>query len=298
MRLHTVCVVQSIDGTSPIAATTTRQWKTIMAANYRGEDQCSASMDSFSQMRVPWQTYNDPKKVGFIHLSTPSSPYRNRSAVPTDTFSLDFPFSQGSHAGDSGILQGYRRRPSWSERDFMRLSTLADRGVLTKKAIGKFIAQNIRRDKSSKYVGHGSVTGSLSKTVSLFGSVFNAWATSTPETSRRAVSDLTRLLAVDNVAGSSGEFALFTALVAGRRDGRDGSVLYVDELRNAFQNKVLPSGWETWPKSRWTWAQDTTLILGHAYFELGFGKSHDFQSQTCGGGHRNFLWRWACSREP
>ncbi len=192
--------------------------------------------------------------------------YRNRSAVPAGTFSLDFPYSQGSHAGDSDILQRELSSPSFSAGDFQHMASFATDGKLSRTAVGKFIASNVKADPRSTFLTHGSVTGSFRAARDLFFRIVASWfKSSDPQAGRRVASALTRLLAVDNLAGSSGEFALFFSLVQHRTDGRDGSVLYVDELLNAFQNKVLPNGWQNWAKSRVDWAENTADILFHAY---------------------------------
>jgi hypothetical protein len=166
--------------------------------------------------------------------------YRNRTAVPSGSFSIDFPYSQGSHAGDSDILQRNLASPSFSNADFQHMASFATNGALSRKAMGRFIAENVKADRSSTFFGHGSVTGSFRAVVDLFRRLTQSWFTSSdPNASRRAVTALTRLLAVDNLAGSSGEFALFFSLVQHRTDGRDGSVLYVDELREEDPPKWL-----------------------------------------------------------
>jgi hypothetical protein len=108
--------------------------------------------------------------------------------VPTNTFSLDFPGSKGSHPGHSFILQGDPTKPgtgAFSERDLERLigprpSSLAcpaesgasaqgkmDPGghaeavtvagkrvlVVRRSEIGKFIAENVFRDPNAKAGG-------------------------------------------------------------------------------------------------------------------------------------------------
>ena len=69
--------------------------------------------------------------------------------VPAGNFSLDFPGSQGSHAGHSGILQGDPKATNsgrFSEADFDRLMSMSKNGYLKRSDIGKFIAGNVAAD--------------------------------------------------------------------------------------------------------------------------------------------------------
>jgi len=76
--------------------------------------------------------------------------------TPGRLFSLEFPGSQGSHPGHSGILQG---DPSvldsgrLSMADFERLTDLAQDGLIKRSEVGRFIAENLRRDPKSKVSG-------------------------------------------------------------------------------------------------------------------------------------------------
>lgn len=108
--------------------------------------------------------------------------------VPTNTFSLDFPGSKGSHPGHSFILQGDPTQPgtgAFSESDFQRLVGAKPAGVICpeesgaaaqgkadpgghaeevvvegkrvrvvrRSEIGKFVAENVFRDPSAKAGG-------------------------------------------------------------------------------------------------------------------------------------------------
>lgn len=191
---------------------------------------------------------------------------RDGSAVDRTSFSLDFPLSQGSHAGDSGILQSDRNNPQFSSGAFARLTSLADsNGALSREAIGRFIAQNVRRDRSAKVLGRGSFLATLRDLGRLVRGVGGAVIGSTE--GREVVRRLTATLAADNILGSSGEFGLMFALFSNRGDSRSsaGPVLFVDEMQAMFRDKRLPRGWEMWPKSRSDWAIHTTRIAAAAY---------------------------------
>src|SRR5215510_13357500 len=77
-------------------------------------------------------------------------------AVPTGLFSLEFPGSQGSHPGHSGILQGDPEIPDsgrLSEADFARLISRAKDGWIKRSDVGRFIAENLLKDPKSKVFG-------------------------------------------------------------------------------------------------------------------------------------------------
>jgi hypothetical protein len=76
--------------------------------------------------------------------------------VPNGLFSLEFPGSQGSHPGHSGILQGDPAIPGsgrLSEADFARLTSRARQGWIKRSEVGGFIAENLRRDPKAKVFG-------------------------------------------------------------------------------------------------------------------------------------------------
>ena len=76
--------------------------------------------------------------------------------VPSGLFSLEFPGSQGSHPGHSGILQGNPEMLDsgrLSEADFARLTSRAKDGLIKRSDVGRFIAENLLRDPKSKVFG-------------------------------------------------------------------------------------------------------------------------------------------------
>ena len=91
--------------------------------------------------------------------------------VPDGLFSLDFPDSQGSHPGDSGILMGdpqHRGPDKFSQVDFARLESRAQNGHLTRPAVGDFIAENVRRNPNARTIGSRSLRAQISMAVPFY----------------------------------------------------------------------------------------------------------------------------------
>jgi hypothetical protein len=195
-------------------------------------------------------------------------------SVPSGLFSLEFPGSQGSHPGHSGILQGDPEMPGsgrLSEADFARLTSRAKDGWIKRSDVGRFIAENLLKDPKSKVFGKKTAallasdlfefvetTGSalLSK---LFGSDEHA------NTTHRDIEEkLTKLTGEDNLVGSAGEFGLLFAFLVnkpGAKEVEDEPALAVQDLKVMFVDKHLPDGWDTWKKSRIDWVRNTTGLL-------------------------------------
>jgi hypothetical protein len=194
--------------------------------------------------------------------------------VPSGLFSLEFPGSQGSHPGHSGILQGDPAIPGsgrLSPADFARLVGRAKDGLIKRSEVGRFIAENLLKDPTCKVFENKVATllaGDLLAFVEttgpalmsrLFGS--NQDATTTH---RDLEEKLTKLLGEDNLVGSAGEFGLLFALLANKPGARelDGEpAVAVQDLEAMFLGKRLPEGWETWKKSRIDWVTNTTGLL-------------------------------------
>jgi hypothetical protein len=193
--------------------------------------------------------------------------------VPDDNlFSLEFPGSQGSHPGHSGILQGDPLMPDsgrLSEADFARLTSKAQDGWIKRSDVGRFIAENLLRDPNSKVFGLKTVTllaSDLGDLVETAGSVLlNKLFGSDEDATHRDIEEkLTKLAGEDNMVGSAGEFGLLFAFLAnkpGAREIDDEPALAVDDLKAMFVDKRLPDGWETWKKSRLDWVTNTTGLL-------------------------------------
>ena len=197
--------------------------------------------------------------------------------VPAGLFSLELPGSQGSHPGHSGILQG---NPTTlgsgrlSQEDFDRLAKLATNNFLRRSDVGKFIAQNLKRDPNSKVASANvaelmgrdlaGVVEAISTTLAskIFGSNANADDHSLLE------QRLTKLMGENNLVGSAGEFGLLFAFLAhdpNTREIEGEPSLSLDRVQGMFVQKRLPDGWQTWKKSRLDWVVHTTaLLLGAA----------------------------------
>jgi hypothetical protein len=203
--------------------------------------------------------------------------------VPAGLFSLELPGSQGSHPGHSGILQG---NPATlgsgrlSQEDFDRLAALATDDSLKRSDVGKFIAQNLKRDPNSKVVSANAaelmgrdlagVVEAISTTLAskIFGSNANANDHNLLE------QRLTKLMGENNLVGSAGEFGLLFAFLTRDPNTRDidgEPALALDRVQGMFVQKQLPDGWQTWKKSRLDWVVHTTALLlsaGKEYRQL------------------------------
>jgi hypothetical protein len=77
-------------------------------------------------------------------------------SIPSGLFSLEFPGSQGSHPGHSGILQGDPEMPGsgrLSEADFARMISREKDGWIKRSDVGRFIAETLLKDPKSKVFG-------------------------------------------------------------------------------------------------------------------------------------------------
>ena len=194
--------------------------------------------------------------------------------VPSGLFSLEFPGSQGSHPGHSGILQGDPAIPGsgrLSRADFVRLVGRAKDGLIKRSEVGRFIAENLLKDPTCKVSGKKVATllaGDLLAFVETTGPALMSRLFSSNEdattTHRDLEQKLTKLLGEDNLVGSAGEFGLLFALLANKPGARelDGEpAVAVQDLEAMFLEKRLPEGWETWKKSRIDWVTNTTGLL-------------------------------------
>ena len=211
-------------------------------------------------------------------------------AVPVGLFSLEFPGSKGSHLGHSGILQGDPEKLQsgrLSEPDFARLTRYANNGWIKRSDVGKFIAENLRKDPNSKVFGM-NVAGLLAVDLLDFVKTIGpAWMSKlfgsdekTALAHRELEEKLTKLLGEDNLVGSAGEFGLLFAFLANKPDakeverlahGHDEPAIAVQDLQSMFLQKRLPEGWQTWKKLRIDWVKNTTALLisaGKAYHEM------------------------------
>jgi len=194
--------------------------------------------------------------------------------VPSGLFSLEFPGSQGSHPGHSGILQGspvMLGSGRLSEGDFARLASRARDGWIKRSEVGCFIAENLLKDPKAKVFGKNTAAllgSDLLESAGATGSGLLRTLLSSEEESQGTHRDieekLTKLLGEDNLVGSAGEFGLLFAFLAHRPGARtvDGEpAVAVDDLKSMFVDKRLPAGWEAWKKSRADWVSNTMGLL-------------------------------------
>lgn len=201
--------------------------------------------------------------------------------VPVGLFSLEFPGSQGSHPGHSGILEGDPSLPGsgrLSRADFDRLAARASGGLLRRSLVGGFIAESLRRDPRSKVFGKetakalaGDLVAFLETTgPALMHKLFGAEAAAAAA-HREVEQKLTKLLGEDNLVGSAGEWGLLFAFLANSAHTKqvEGEpALVLDTVELMFVRKRLPAGFDTWPKHRSDWVRNTTALLiaaGKAY---------------------------------
>jgi hypothetical protein len=196
-------------------------------------------------------------------------------SAPDGLFSLEFPGSQGSHPGHSGILQGDPETLDsgrFREADFARLLSRAKDGLIKRSDVGRFIAENLINDPRSKVADLNTAellagdvlnlaeTAGAALVNKLFGSGKGGDAT----THRDVEEKLTKLGGENNLVGSAGEFGLLFAFLANKPGARkiDGEpAVEVQDLKTMFIDKRLPKGWETWKKFRVDWVRDTTGLL-------------------------------------
>jgi hypothetical protein len=205
-------------------------------------------------------------------------------SVPSGLFSLEFPGSQGSHPGHSGILQGDPEIPGsgrLSQADFARLTSRAKDGWIKRSDVGRFIAENLRKDPKSKVFGKKTaalLASDLSEFVETTGSALLSKLFGSDEdvnTTHRDIDEkLTKLIGEDNLVGSAGEFGLLFAFLVnkpGAKEVEGEPALAVPDLKAMFVDKHLPDGWDTWKKSRIDWVRNTTGLLisaGKEYLTL------------------------------
>ena len=195
-------------------------------------------------------------------------------SVPIGLFSLEFPGSQGSHSGHSGILQGDPEVPDsgrLSEADFERLTSRAKDGWIKRSEVGRFIAENLLKDPKSKVFGKQTaalLASDLSELVETTGSALLSKlfpSDGDANTTHRDIEKkLTKLTGEDNLVGSAGEFGLLFAFLVnkpGAKEVEGEPALAVQDLKAMFVEKHLPDGWDTWKKLRIDWVRNTTALL-------------------------------------
>jgi hypothetical protein len=168
--------------------------------------------------------------------------------APDGLFSLEFPGSQGSHPGHSGILEGDPKELDsgrLSLLDFQRLRNHAIDGFIKRSDVGKFIAENPSRDPQSKVFG-ASIVGLLADDLGHFvASVSPALlaklgGSNDLSTHRGVEEKLTKLMGQDNLVGSSGEFGLLFAFLVNKPGAKelDGEpALSLEDIESMFVRK-------------------------------------------------------------
>lgn len=191
--------------------------------------------------------------------------------VEDGLFSLEFPGSQGSHAGHSGILQGDPKVLDSGRLDkdnFARLIGRAKDGLIKRSEVGRFIAENVFMDPESKVVGADAAAELTRDFADLLKGLL---LTAVGLSNRRELQQkFTKLTGEDNLIGSAGEFGLLFAFFSNKPGAEevDGEpTLAVDDLELMFVQKRLPAGWETWKKSRIDWGTNTTALMHTARVE-------------------------------
>jgi hypothetical protein len=194
--------------------------------------------------------------------------------VPPGLLSLDFPGSQGSHPGHSGILQGNPALPNsgrFSDADWARLASHADKdGFVSRQELGRFIGENLAKDPSSK-VFDANVAKLLGQDALRTGADVVAKLeqklTGRPDGGagdKKLYEALTRTLGENNLIGSSGEYGLLCAFLQNSpktQRGAGGPKFSMDDVKLMFKDKQLPPGWESWKKTSASWVENTTGLL-------------------------------------
>jgi hypothetical protein len=214
------------------------------------------------------------------HLLMRGGSGRLDTETPPGLFSLEFPGSQGSHAGHSGILQGDPQTLGSGRLnfdDFTRLIRRAKNGMVTRSDVAHFIAENLHRDPKSKVFGGAAVMALLTDAGSVLAAIgptivkrLTASDDERGDTHRDFEQKLTRLFGEDNLAGSAGEFGLLFAFFANKPGAAavDGEpAIAVTDLELLFIDKRFPDGWDTWKKTRADWVRHTLALLVSAQAE-------------------------------
>lgn len=192
--------------------------------------------------------------------------------VSEGLFSLEFPGSQGSHPGHSGILQGDPHvldSGRLNEENFARLMSRAKDGLIKRSDVGRFIAENVFRDPNSKVLEGDTANEFARDFFQLLKSItLAAVGIFDDDANHRDVQQkFTKLTGADNLIGSAGEFGLLFAFLANKPDAEevdDEPAVAVDDLKLMFVDKRLPAGWETWKKSRIDWVKNTKRLYDSA----------------------------------
>ena len=181
------------------------------------------------------------------------------------TFSLDFPRSQGSHPGHSGILLrgsrgSYRGALDRAALDRLVATAVDENGktkeqsgfegakYLRRSDVGEFIWANVSSDPESVYLFHGFSPAFLGDLVALH--------------REPSVERIVALLGTNDLVGSSGEFGLLLTLLEQPNLEIGGQpVILVEDLNTMFVEKKLPADWNRRPRTAQRWVANTMALL-------------------------------------
>ncbi len=201
---------------------------------------------------------------------------RLTSPLPVTLFSLDIPGSQGSHPGHSGILEGDPATVAsgrFGAESYRRLTDRAQEGRVTRSQVAAFIAENLRRDPDARVSGLRVICRMAARLA------FAIWK-AVENGARQAIGPrggadwrsfdraLGRFLGCNNLLGSSGEFGLLFAFLAGSpHTATIGGqpALGVYDLDDLFVRRRLPEGWRDWRKTARSWAWNTLCLAASAF---------------------------------
>jgi hypothetical protein len=191
--------------------------------------------------------------------------------VPEAMFSLELPGSQGSHAGHSGILEANPKELDSGRlciKIFQRLALLAVDDTIKRSDVGRFIAENLKRDSGSNVSGPNAVKSLVEDLGVFLGCLASELINVGGPVATRAVKEsFTKLLGADNLVGSAGEFGLLFAFLhrSPRTKNVDGEpALSLEDVRGMFLDKRLPEHWDTWEKLRADWIAHTASLVATA----------------------------------
>ena len=192
--------------------------------------------------------------------------------VSEGLFSLEFPGSQGSHPGHSGILQDDPHTLDsgrLNQENFARLISRAKDGLIKRSDVGRFIAENVFGDPNSKVLEGKTARKFAGDFFQLLKSItLAAVGIFDDDANHRDVQQkFTKLTGADNLIGSAGEFGLLFAFLANKPGAEevDGEpAVAVEDLKLMFVDKRLPAGWESWKKSRLDWVKNTKGLYDSA----------------------------------
>ncbi|HEY9721546.1 MAG TPA: hypothetical protein V6D47_06005 [Oscillatoriaceae cyanobacterium] len=194
--------------------------------------------------------------------------------VPNGLFSLDFPGSQGSHPGHSGILEGDPAQVDsgrFDQQNFDRLLSHAKNGYLKRSDLAAFMAENLARDPNAKvlapHVGGLLLADTGRAIAQAFPAIAGKLRGNGDDQARKLAEATTKTLGEDNLIGTSGEFGLLMAFLAHSPNTKtiDGEpAISVADLTAMFKEHRLPDGWQNWPKYKKDWVENTTVLLAEA----------------------------------